>query len=164
MQHFTDHWQSREHMENLMQKRDHFNALVGSEALEGTNGLLSLAHILHVTASISEKQYEQDEVSHSNKPEAPPGYCDAHHRFRGRCYPNRKQNDVSRNLWAEPSGGIGFLTKHIGLRGTIQALNFAAALDTTNVPKTHSLWVGQSNSQCEECCRPGSFQCRRCTR
>eukprot|EP00973_Karenia_brevis_P009043 1223828-Karenia_brevis.AAC.1 len=83
MQHFTRHWESPAHMENLLQKRNHYNALVGSAALEGTDGLLSLAHVLHVTASISEKKYEQNEVSHTNKPEAPPGYCDGEHRYRG---------------------------------------------------------------------------------
>eukprot|EP00973_Karenia_brevis_P067381 9372498-Karenia_brevis.AAC.1 len=67
-----------------MEKRSNFNAMVGSEALEGTGGLLSLAHVLHVTASISDKKFRDNEVSHTNKPEAPPGYFDGPYRLRGR--------------------------------------------------------------------------------
>eukprot|EP00973_Karenia_brevis_P092368 12412110-Karenia_brevis.AAC.1 len=72
MEHFTRHWSSPVHIKNLLEKRDHYNRLVGSPALEGTEGLLSLAHVLHVTSVISERKFGDKEVSHTNKPEAPP--------------------------------------------------------------------------------------------
>eukprot|EP00973_Karenia_brevis_P047150 6543757-Karenia_brevis.AAC.1 len=39
MEHFTRHWSSPSHIRNLLEKRDHYNALVGEHVLEGTEGL-----------------------------------------------------------------------------------------------------------------------------
>eukprot|EP00973_Karenia_brevis_P072542 10076387-Karenia_brevis.AAC.1 len=93
MEHFTRHWSSPSHIRNLSEKRNHYNALVGAHVLEGTEGLLSLAHVLHASAVISERQFGNKEVSRTNKPDAPPGYYDGAHRYRGRCFPNRLDNE-----------------------------------------------------------------------